>query len=202
MNIFYLYQMMEIIWIQTKYISNKYSIIENNLINTKKENKKLIDDFKGKNKENANKYDLNMLKGIIKNKKIRKKVRLNFGFLKKISEKKFYSFLDENYMNNFDSLMNEKEINIFKNSDYSNDYDFFILTYFLLGINYIEKSKLNLNENELFSLVQSFVKINESENIKLDTIKKEKAKKIKFKGIKKEKKRNNIIKINLEEIFG
>ena len=105
-------------------------------------------------------------------------------------------------MNNFDSLMNEKEINIFKNSDYSNDYDFFILTYFLLGINYIEKSKLNLNENELFSLVQSFVKINESENIKLDTIKKEKAKKIKFKGIKKEKKRNNIIKINLEEIFG
>ena len=202
MNIFYLYQMMEIIWIQTKYISNKYSIIENNLINTKKENKKLIDDFKGKNKENANKYDLNMLKGIIKNKKIRKKVRLNFGFLKKISEKKFYSFLDENYMNNFDSLMNEKEINIFKNSDYSNDYDFFILTYFLLGINYIEKSKLNLNENELFSLVQSFVKINESENIKLDTIKKEKAKKIKFKGIKNEKKRNNIIKINLEEIFG
>ena len=98
--------------------------------------------------------------------------------------------------------MNEKEINIFKNSDYSNDYDFFILTYFLLGINYIEKSKLNLNENELFSLVQSFVKINESENIKLDTIKKEKAKRIKFKGIKKEKKRNNIIKINLEEIFG
>lgn len=189
-----------------KYISNKYSTsddkIENNLIHAMKENKKLIDDFKGKNKENANKYDLNMLKGIIKNKKIRKKVRLNFGFLKKISEKKFYSFLDENYMNNFDSLMNEKEINIFKNSDYSNDYDFFILTYFLLGINYIEKSKLNLNENELFSLVQSFVKINESENIKLDTIKKEKAKKIKFKGIKKEKKRNNIIKINLEEIFG
>ena len=46
------------------------------------------------------------------------------------------------------------------------------------------------------------MKINESENIKLDTIKKEKAKKIKFKGIKKEKKRNNIIKINLEEIFG
>ena len=106
-------------------------------------------------------------------------MRLNFGFLKKISEKKFYSFLDENYMNNFDSLMNEKEINIFKNSDYSNDYDFFILTYFLLGINYIEKTKLILNENELFSLVKSFVKINESENIKLGTIKKGKAKKIK-----------------------
>ena len=80
MNIFYLYQMMEIIWIQTKYISNKYSIIENNLINTKKENKKLIDDFKGKNKENANKNDLNILKEILKNKKIRKNVRLNFGF--------------------------------------------------------------------------------------------------------------------------
>ena len=189
-----------------KYISNKYSTsddkIENNLIHAMKENKNLIDNFKGKNKEIANKYDLNILKEILKNKNIRKKVGLNFGFLKKISEKKFYSFLDKNYMNNFDSLMNEKEINIFKNSDYSNDYDFFILTYFLLGINYIEKSKLNLNENELFSLVQSFVKINESENIKLDTIKKEKAKKIKFKGIKKEKKRNNIIKINLEEIFG
>ena len=189
-----------------KYISNKYSTsddkIENNLIHAMKENKNLIDNFKGKNKEIANKYDLNILKEILKNKNIRKKAGLNSALLKKISEKKFYSFLDKNYINNFDSLMNEKEINIFKNSDYSNDYDFFILTYFLLGINYIEKSKLNLNENELFSLVQSFVKTNESENIKLDTIKKEKAKKIKFKGIKKEKKRNNIIKINLEEIFG
>ena len=189
-----------------KYISNKYSSsvdkMENNLIDALKENKKLIDDFKGKNKENSKDFDLRMLKGILKNKKIRKSVKLNFGFLKEISEKKFYSFLNENYLNNFHSLMDGKENNIYKNLENSSEYNFFLLSYFLLGINYIEKSKLNLNENELFSLVQSFMKNNESEKIKLGIIKKEKTKKIKFKGIKNEKKRNNIIRKNLEEIFG
>ena len=189
-----------------KYISNKYSSsvdkMENNLIDALKENKKLIDDFKGKNKENSKDFDLSMLKGILKDKKIRKSVKLNFGFLKEISEKKFYSFLNENYLNNFHSLMDGKENNIYKNLENSSEYNFFLLSYFLLGINYIEKSKLNLNENELFSLVQSFMKNNESEKIKLGIIKKEKTKKIKFKGIKNEKKRNNIIRINLEEIFG
>ena len=189
-----------------KYISNKYSSsvdkMENNLIDALKENKKLIDDFKGKNKENSKDFDLRMLKGILKNKKIRKSVKLNFGFLKEISEKKFYSFLNENYLNNFHSLMDGKENNIYKNLENSSEYNFFLLSYFLLGINYIEKSKLNLNENELFSLVQSFMKNNESEKIKLGIIKKEKTKKIKFKGTKNEKKRNNIIRINLEEIFG
>jgi hypothetical protein len=161
-----------------KYISNKYSSsvdkMENNLIDSLKENKKLIDDFKGKNKENSKDFDLSMLKGILKDKKIRKSVKLNFGFLKEISEKKFYSFLNENYLNNSHSLMDEKENNIFKNLENSSKYNFFLLSYFLLGINYIEKSKLNLNENELFSLVQSFVKNNESEKIKLGIIKKKK----------------------------
>ena len=49
--------------------------MENNLIDALKENKKLIDDFKGKNKENSKDFDLRMLKGILKNKKIRTRAR-------------------------------------------------------------------------------------------------------------------------------
>ena len=128
-------------------------------------------------------------------------MKLNFGFLKNISEKNFYNFLDENYLINPESLMSEKE-NIFKNINSSDNYNFLLLAYFLLGINYIDKSKLNLAENELFSLIQCFLKINQPEKNGLNKIKKEKSKIMKLKGIKKEKKTNNIIRLNLEELFG
>ena len=183
-----------------KYISNKFStnrdIMENSLIKAMKTNKKLLEDFKNKNKEIADKYDKCILKKILRNKKIRKKVKLNFGFIKKISEKNFYKFLP-------DSLMNEKENkNIFKNINKSENYNFLFFAYFLLGINYIDKYKLNLSENELFSLIQCFLKFGETEKNGLNKNKKEKNKIMKLKGIKKEKKNNNIIRLNLEEIFG
>ena len=188
-----------------KYISNKFSTnsdkMENSLIKAMEANKKLLEDFKGKNKELADKHDKFILKKILKKKKIRKNVKLNFGFLKNISEKNFYNFLDENYLKNPESLMNEKE-NIFKNINSSDNYNFLLLAYFLLGINYIDKSKLNLAENELFSLIQCFLKINQPEKNGLNKIKKEKSKIMKLKGIKKEKKTNNIIRLNLEELFG
>ena len=188
-----------------KYISNKYSTnsdkMENSLIKAMEANKKLLEDFKGKNKELADKHDKFILKKILKKKKIRKKVKLNFGFLKNISEKNFYNFLDENYLKNPESLMNEKE-NIFKNINKSDNYNFLLLAYFLFGINYIDKSKLNLAENELFSLIQCFLKFNQPEKNGLNKIKNEKSKIMKLKGIKKEKKTNNIIRLNLEELFG
>jgi hypothetical protein len=188
-----------------KYISNKYSTnsdkMENSLIKAMEANKKLLEDFKGKNKELADEHDKFILKKILKKKKIRKNVKLNFGFLKNISEKNFYNFLDENYLKIPESLMNEKE-NIFKNINSSDNYNFLLLSYFLLGINYIDKSKLNLAENELFSLIQCFLKINQPEKNGLNKIKKEKSKIMKLKGIKKEKKTNNIIRLNLEELFG
>ena len=188
-----------------KYISNKFSTnsdkMENSLIKAMEANKKLLEDFKSKNKELADKHDKFILKKILKKKKIRKNVKLNFGFLKNISEKNFYNFLDENYLKNPESLMNEKE-NIFKNINSSDNYNFLLLAYFLLGINYIDKSKLNLAENELFSLIQCFLKINQPEKNGLNKIKKEKSKIMKLKGIKKEKKTNNIIRLNLEELFG
>ena len=166
-------------------------------------NKKLLEDFKNKNKEIADKYDKCILKKILRNKKIRKKVKLNFGFIKKIPEKNFYKFLDKNYLINPDSLMNEKENkNIFKNIYKSENYNFLFFAYFLLGINYIDKYKLNLSENELFSLIQCFLKFGETEKNGLNKNKKEKNKIMKLKGIKKEKKNNNIIRLNLEEIFG
>ena len=190
-----------------KYISNKFSTngdkMENSLIKAMKLNKKLLEDFKNKNKEIADKYDKCILKKILRNKKIRKKVKLNFGFIKKISEKNFYKFLDKNYLINPDSLMNEKENkNIFKNINKSENYNFLFFAYFLLGINYIDKYKLNLSENELFSLIQCFLKFGETEKNGLNKNKKEKNKIMKLKGIKKEKKNNNIIRLNLEEIFG
>ena len=188
-----------------KYIFNKFSTnsdkMENSLIKAMEANKKLLEDFKGKNKELADKHDKFILKKILKKKKIRKNVKLNFGFLKNISEKNFYNFLDENYLKIPESLMNEKE-NIFKNINSSDNYNFLLLAYFLLGINYIDKSKLNLAENELFSLIQCFLKINQPEKNGLNKIKKEKSKIMKLKGIKKEKKTNNIIRLNLEELFG
>jgi len=189
-----------------KYISNKFSlnseIKENSLIKAMKMNKKLLEDFEGKNNEIANRYELSTLKDILKNKKIRKKVKFCFRFLKRLSEKNFFKFLDENYLKYSDSLMDEKQNkNFFKNLAKLDHYDFSFFAYFLLGINYIDKSKINLSENELFSLIQIFLQFNKPENNEFGKYKKQRSKIMKLKGIKKEKKNNNIIRINLEEIF-
>jgi hypothetical protein len=91
-------------------------MIENNLMKALKENSKLINEFHDEKKEIAEKNDLNILKDILKNKQIRKKVRANFKFLRNISEKKFYEFLDEhNTTNKIESLMNKKEKNMLEN---------------------------------------------------------------------------------------
>lgn len=188
------------------YVSNKYAFsgekMENNLIQAIKENKKILVDFKETKKEIADSYDLKILNDIFKNKKLRKKVKSNFGFLKYISEKKFYNFINENYFKNCESLTNEIETkNVFNYLDKSDSYNFCLFVYFLLGINYINKSKLNLSENKLFSLIQYFMKSHKLKD-KNNKSKKERNKKLKLKTINKVKKNNNIIRINLEEVFG
>ena len=191
-----------------KYLSNKFSStgdkIDNNLMKALEENKKILQDFKGKNKKEADKYDLNMLKEIMKNKSIRKKLNLNFGFFRHISEKNFYKFLDDHVIKkNSESLIekNEKNKMIFDNLNENINPHFSLFIYFLLGINYIEKSNINLSEDELLSLIPNFIKLNESE--KKEKIKsKKRSKKMKLKRAKKAKKGNNIIRIDLEDIFG
>ena len=186
------------------HVSNKFFLSgdkkENNLIKALEKNKKILDDFKDEKRESAEKVDISMLKAILKNMKIRKKLKSYFGFLQKISEKKLYRFLDENYLKSSDSLMNENEIkNIFKYFDKPDSSNFLYLVYFLLGMNYINKSQLKLSESELLSLVQKFLKTNKKKN-KTNIQKKEKNKRIKLKCIKKGN-NNNIIRINLEEVF-
>ena len=192
-----------------KYISNKNisngDIIENNLMKALKENSKLIKEFNCEKKEIADKNDLNILKGTLKNKQIRKKVRKNFKFLKNISEKKFYKFLDENNKTNKnESLMNKKvkNINMSVLLDKNEKYEFFIFVYFLLGISYIEKSNLNLSEHELLSLIPHFIQTNSTNKIRHRMFKKRKSKSIKLETVNEQKKGKNIIRLNLEEIFG
>ena len=192
-----------------KYISNKIitngDMIENNLMKALKENSKLINEFHDEKKEIAEKNDLNMLKDILKNKQIRKKVRANFKFLRNISEKKFYEFLDEhNTTNKIESLMNKKEKNIYMCIllDKNEKYEFFIFVYFLLGLNYIEKSNLNLSENQLLALILRFFQSNNTNKIRRRTFKIRKTKEIKLKTENEQKKGKNIIRLNLEEIFG
>ena len=192
-----------------KYISNKIitngDMIENNLMKALKENSKLINEFHDEKKEIAEKNDLNMLKDILKNKQIRKKVRANFKFLRNISEKKFYEFLDEhNTTNKIESLMNKKEknINMCILLDKNEKYEFFIFVYFLLGLNYIEKSNLNLSENQLLALILRFFQSNNTNKIRRRTFKIRKTKEIKLKTENEQKKGKNIIRLNLEEIFG
>ena len=191
-----------------KYISNKIisngDMMENNLIKALKENSKLINEFNCEKKEIAEKNDLNILKGIMKNKQIRKKVRKNFKFLRNISEKKFYEFLDENdKTNKNESLMNKKEkkINLCVLLDKNEKYEFFIFVYFLLGINYIEKSNLTLSENELLALIPHFIQSNNTNKIRHRMFKKRKTKPIKLETVNEQKKGKNIIRLNLEEIF-
>ena len=192
-----------------KYISNKIitngDMIENNLMKALKENSKLINEFHDEKKEIAEKNDLNILKDILKNKQIRKKVRANFKFLRNISEKKFYEFLDEhNTTNKIESLMNKKEknINMCILLDKNEKYEFFIFVYFLLGLNYIEKSNLNLSENQLLALILRFFQSNNTNKIRRRTFKIRKTKEIKLKTENEQKKGKNIIRLNLEEIFG
>jgi hypothetical protein len=191
-----------------KYISNKIishgDIIENNLMKALQESNKLIKEFQTKKKEIAEKHDLYILNEILKNKQIRKKVKSNFEFLRGISEKKFYEFLNENNeLDKSDLLINKKRKNINMSLllDKNEKYAFFIFVYFLLGINYIEKSNLNLSESELLSLIPYFIQDNNLNKRKYRTFKKMKSKTIKFKSIEEPKKGNNIIRLNLEEIF-
>ena len=192
-----------------KYLSNKFSStgdkLDNNLMKALEENNKILKDFKGKKKEIADKYDLNMLKEILKNKSIRKKLKLNFGFLRHISEKQFYKFLDEHVIKkNSESLIeaNEKNKITFENFNESINPHFSLFIYFLLGINYIEKSDLNLSEDELLSLISKFIKFNGADKNEKNKLKK-RNKKMKLKRAKKAKKENNnIIRIDLEDIFG
>jgi hypothetical protein len=190
-----------------KYISNKIisngEMMENNLARALNENFKLIKEFKEKNKEKAEKNDSNILKNILKNKQIRKKVKLKFSFLKNIREKKFYEFLDENNSTNkIESLMNKKDKNInkFLLLEKNEKYKFFIFVYFLLGISYIEKSNLNLSENELLSLIPYFIQSNNPKKTKHRILKKRKTKILET--VIGPKKGKNIIRLNLEEIFG
>lgn len=192
-----------------KYLSNKFSStgdkLDNNLMKALEENNKILKDFKGKKKEIADKYDLNLFKEILKNKSIRKKLKLNFGFLRHISEKQFYKFLDEHVIKkNSESLIeaNEKNKITFENFNESINPHFSLFIYFLLGIYYIEKSNLNLSEDELLSLISKFIKFNGADKNEKNKLKK-RSKKMKLKRAKKAKKENNnIIRIDLEDIFG
>ena len=190
-----------------KYISNKFissgDKLDNNLVKALEENNKILNIFKGKKKETADKYDLNILKEILMNKSIRKKLNLNLGFFRNISEKKFYNLLNDFCIKKNSELLikeNEKNKINFENLDENINHHFSLFIYFLLGINYIEKTNLNLSEEELFSLIPNFIKYNESEK-KENKFKKGSSKKMKLKRAKKAKKGNNIIRINLEDIF-
>lgn len=191
-----------------KYISNKIishgDIIENNLMKALHESNKLIKEFQTINKESAEKHDLNILNDLLKNKQLRKKFKSNFEFLKGISEKKFYEFLNENNeIHKSELLINKKRKNINMSLllDKNEKYEFFIFVYFLLGINYIEKSNLNLSESDLLSLIPYFIQENIPNKRKHRIFKKMKSKIIKLKSKKEPKKGNNIIRLNLEEIF-
>ena len=147
--------------------------------------------------------NLIQLKEILKNKSIRKKLNLNLGFFRNISEKKFYNLLNDFCIKKNSELLikeNEKNKINFENLDENINHHFSLFIYFLLGINYIEKTNLNLSEEELFSLIPNFIKYNESEK-KENKFKKGSSKKMKLKRAKKAKKGNNIIRINLEDIF-
>ena len=92
-----------------------------------------------------------------------------------------------------------------KNSYFSflyEKYEFFIFVYFLLGLNYIEKSNLNLSENQLLALILRFFQSNNTNKIRRRTFKIRKTKEIKLKTENEQKKGKNIIRLNLEEIFG
>ena len=191
-----------------KYISNKIishgDIIENNLMKALHESNKLIKEFQTINKESGEKHDLNILNDLLKNKQLRKKFKSNFEFLKGISEKKFYEFLNENNeIHKSELLINKKKKNINMSLllDKNEKYEFFIFVYFLLGINYIEKSNLNLSESDLLSLIPYFIQENIPNKRKHRIFKKMKSKTIKLKSKKEPKKGNNIIRLNLEEIF-
>ena len=191
-----------------KYISNKIishgDIIENNLMKALHESNKLIKEFQTINKESGEKHDLNILNDLLKNKQLRKKFKSNFEFLKGISEKKFYEFLNENNeIHKSQLLINKKRKNINMSLllDKNEKYEFFIFVYFLLGINYIEKSNLNLSESDLLSLIPYFIQENIPNKRKHRIFKKMKSKTIKLKSKKEPKKGNNIIRLNLEEIF-
>ena len=83
--------------------------------------------------------------------------------MKGISEKKFYEFLNENNeIHKSELLINKKRKNINMSLllDKNEKYEFFIFVYFLLGINYIEKSNLNLSESDLLSLIPYFIQEN------------------------------------------
>jgi hypothetical protein len=168
-------------------------------------NKIVIESLKKENKEKADKYDFKILKDIINDKHIRKKVKSNFRFMKYISEKNFYNFLEEyNSKNISESLTNDKEKskNNFENFDNNNN-NFFLLVYFLLGINYINKSQINLSENDLLSLIPTFMKLHQPKIIKKKQriFKKGKSKKAKINNENNDKTGRNIIRINLEELF-
>ena len=192
-----------------KYISNKIishgDIIENNLMKALHESNKLIKEFQTINKESAEKHDLNILNDLLKNKQLRKKFKSNFEFLKGISEKKFYEFLNENNeIHKSELLINKKRKNINMSLllDKNEKYEFFIFVYFLLGLNYIEKSNLNLSENQLLALILRFFQSNNTNKIRRRTFKIRKTKEIKLKTENEQKKGKNIIRLNLEEIFG
>ena len=192
-----------------KSIYNKFSLngnmIEKNLKDVMMQNNKLLESFKKENKEKADKYDFKILKDIINDKHIRKKVKSNFRFMKYISEKNFYNFLEEyNSKNISESLTDDKEKskNNFENFDNNNN-NFFLLVYFLLGINYINKSQINLSENDLLSLIPTFMKLHQPKIIKKKQriFKKGKSKKAKINNENNDKTGRNIIRINLEELF-
>ena len=192
-----------------KSIYNKFSLngnmIEKNLKDVMMQNNKLLESFKKENKEKADKYDFKILKDIINDKHIRKKVKSNFRFMKYISEKNFYNFLEEyNSKNISESLTDDKEKskNNFENFDNNNN-NFFLLVYFLLGINYINKSQINLSENDLLSLIPAFMKLHQPKIIKKKQriFKKGKSKKAKINNENNDKTGRNITRINLEELF-
>ena len=192
-----------------KSIYNKFSLngnmIDKNLKDVMMQNNKLLESFKKENKEKADKYDFKILKDIINDKHIRKKVKSNFRFMKHISEKNFYNFLEEyNSKNISESLTDDKEKskNNFENFDNNNN-NFFLLVYFLLGINYINKSQINLSENDLLSLIPTFMKLHQPKIIKKKQriFKKGKSKKAKINNENNDKTGRNIIRINLEELF-
>ena len=190
------------------YISNKCSIkgetIENNLTKLLEQSHELLNKLKNKNHNEAENFDLNLMKNVIYNKEIRKRLKLNFRFLKYLNKNVFSKFLiDENNLENkFGSLINNKKDEheyskkFFKKLGKPGYFNCFILLYFLLGAIYINNSNITLSENELFSLIPYFMLLKKKKSNKLNKRKKMKLKKVSNNVLKN----NNIIRINLEDI--
>ena len=186
--------------IYNKYSSNGEKTEKNLTKLLLEENLKLYNKLKNVDKNEGEKFDLNILKTMLTNKQIRKKVKSNFKFMKSLKKIKFNSIPNLDVINNkISSLINSqdepKDSKILKKLDKPDTRNFFLLIYFLIGAIYINNSNSFLSENELFSFIPYFMSFWKKKSAKI-----QKKKKKKFKKINKVEQSNNIIRINLEDL--